>query len=484
MDMRRVTMAALSFLTLSILSVTGGPGSASAALRPDPHFGKGGIARVPGHRPSTGGARRAVPEVMAEEPDGDLIVRDGGTLQRLGPSGRLDPEFGDEGTVAIEPVAGGSFFLTGAAVDPQGRIIIVGTSTPPQPHGALVETNFLDGEQPPVEAAHSDARVLRLLPDGKHDPTFGRDGVLETDLGLPTPEYEGVKLASAPAIDTTGVAVDGAGKIIVTGGAVAGLASSCYHDDFGATLSDAAFVARLTASGEPDTSFGKDGVFGGVSLAETPLKLEIAGSPTVTPEGGIAFRQAPSSCGRGVGTSPGYVRLDRDGKISAYGTRPRGNGADAMTLAPDGSTLLLIEPLHYWQEPEFVEKLLPDGAPDPSFGRQGRVELGLSKWSYVDRLAVTSDGEVLVGGVDVPNKKSGTRGPSSSRSSIMLIGLEPDGVPDRAFGPNGIGKVMIPGWYRWGGLFVDSHDRPTITVASRPKAKAPIGLAAVRFGAL
>jgi uncharacterized delta-60 repeat protein len=406
------------------------------------------------------------------------------TVEKLGPSGRPDRDFGDRGTVTINPRPGGSFQITGAAVDGRGRIVVVGTSTPPQPQGALVVTNFLDGEQPPVEAPHSDARVLRLLPDGESDPTFGRDGVVETDFGLPIPEYEGAKLASAPAIDTAGVAVDGAGNIVVTGGAAAGLASSCYHDDFGATVSDAAFVARLTASGEPDPRFGDDGVFGGVSLSETPLKLEIAGSPMATPEGGVAFRQAPSSCGRGVGTSPGYVRLDRDGNVSAYGIRPRGDGAVAMTVAPDGSILLLIEPLHYWQEPEFVEKLLPDGAPDPSFGTKGRVRLRLSKWSYVDRLAVTSDGEVLVGGVDVPKKAGGGGGPGSSRSSIMLIGLKPGGVPDRAFGPDGIAKVRIPCWYRWGGLWVDSHDRPTITVAYRPNAKAPIGLAAVRFGAL
>lgn len=414
---------------------------------------------------------------MAITPGGGMVIATNRTLQRLGPKGTLDRDFGDEGTVTTRPVPGGSFFITGAAVDPRGRIVVVGTSTPPQPKGPVLVTNFLDGQEPPLEAAHSDARILRLLPDGKPDPTFGRNGVVETDFSLPTPQYEGVKLASAPAILTAGVTVDEAGHIVVTGGAVASLATSCYHDDSGSTLSDAAFVARLTASGEPDPSFSGDGIFGGVSLSETPLNLEVAGSPTVAPGGEIIFRQGSGYCGRGVGTSPGYVRLSRDGSISAFGTRPRGRGATAVAVAPDGSTLLLIEPLHYWQDPEFVEELQPDGTPDPNFGEGGRVELPLSKWSYVDRLAVTKGGEVLVGGINVPK---GPHQAEEAGSSIMLIALKSDGVVDPKFAPDGIAKVRIPDWYRLGGLWVDSHDRPTITAEYRRKG-GPIGLAVARL---
>jgi uncharacterized delta-60 repeat protein len=457
---------------LGLLLAFAVPANAAAKIRLDPSYGKKGIAVLAAERTP----HRSPREAVAIGPDGGLVIATNRTLQWLGPDGRIDRGFGDDGTVTLDPLPGGSFQITGAAVDPKGRIVVVGTSTPPQPPRSLVETNFIDGEGPPVAAARSDARVLRLLPDGKPDPSFGHNGVVETDFGLPTPEYEGVKLAAAPAIDTSGVTVDSAGRIVVTGGAVAGLASSCYHDDFGASLSDAAFVARLTPSGEPDPSFAKDGVFGGISLAENPLKLEVAGNPLAAPGGGIAFRQGSGPCGRGSGTSPGFIRLGSGGDIRSSGTRLRGRGAAALAVEPDGSMFLLIEPLHYWQENELVEKLRPDGTLDPSFGDGGRVRLRLTKWSQVDRLAVTKEGEVLVGGFYVPE---GPRANEGAGASVMLMGLKPDGASDPRFGRNGIAKVRIP-CSELGGLWVDSDGRATLTTRYEPKGGLH-GLAAARF---
>ena len=78
-------------------------------------------------------------------------------LARYQPGGLLDPGFGDGGTVRLDAFVG-----AGLAIQPDGRLVLVGTAdtTPPT--------------SPP--GTFTDIAVMRLNPDGTPDETFGERG--------------------------------------------------------------------------------------------------------------------------------------------------------------------------------------------------------------------------------------------------------------------------------------------------------------------
>src|ERR1700761_6918899 len=162
MDVRRVMTIALGCAALSLAVLVGG---ASAALHLDPSFGSGGIVKLPGH------PHRYAPEVLAEEPDGGLIVDREGALERLDPAGKLDTGFGEAGTAAVPQPATGKAGIAAVAIDSSGRIVVVGTSTPEQPAPNPLPLKSASVEAP-RESEHSDVRILRYLPNGTLDPSF------------------------------------------------------------------------------------------------------------------------------------------------------------------------------------------------------------------------------------------------------------------------------------------------------------------------
>jgi len=451
-------------------------GSAAAALHLDRAFGRHGVVKLPGEE------GRPAPEAVAMQPDGSLVLATRQILQRLDPSGRLDRGFGVDGTVTPPPAEGGKFAIEGAAVDGQGRIVVVGTSTPAQPPGKKLPFHLNWTIEEPSEAPHTDARILRYLPNGRLDPSFGQGGVVETDFGLPTPDFEGVKLASAPAVELTGVAIDGRGRIVVTGGAAAGITSQCFHDDYFATITYAALVGRMTDAGKLDGSFGAGGVFGGRYKVENPLDLEDAAGPVVTPGDGIVFGRGAGHCARGAG-SLGFVQLTPAGKVRDSGEQDGLGGRVLDTAAAsDGSLFLLMEPTKARRgAADVLEKLTPNGLPDPSFGKHGKVVLPLPGESYANQVRVAPDGDVLVAATKAPQPRRGENQEKWwSRFSPMLIGLTPDGARDPRVGPGGIFVKHVPGWWESGGLFLDAKGRPTITIGYRSNG-GPLGLAALRF---
>ncbi|HEX5527607.1 MAG TPA: hypothetical protein VFX44_10490 [Solirubrobacterales bacterium] len=374
------------------------------------------------------------------------------------------------------PVAGGELTIAGAAVDSQGRIVVVGTSRLAQPPGKELPLHVSVIGQP-SEAAHTDVRLLRYLPSGSLDPSFGQGGIVETDLGLPTPEYEGVKLSSAPV-----VAVDGAGRIVVTGAAAESVITGCFHDDYSQHLLR---VVRRPADrlGHPRHQLRHQGGLRRAVRLGKP-RGDDAADPVITPDDGVVFQRGDGHCSRHAG-GLGFVQLTPQG-TALDSSKPGGEHRvfDA-TMAPDGSVVLLLGPSKAHREaPEAIEKLRPNGSPDPAFGKAGEVVLRLPGESYASRVRVTADGKVLVQGVKVPPYRSGeSRQSWLSRFSSMLIGLTANGAPDTRVGPKGIATAHIPGYYEGGGFWLDRRGRPTITAGYRPKG-GPTGFAAIRFTAV
>ena len=236
-------------------------------------------------------------------------------LARLGPDGILDSSFDGDGRVIVDITNSAAQrdydAIQDLVLQPDGKIVAAGSAGEP---GTSQDTDFC---------------VARFNPDGSLDTTFGGgDGHTEVDFsGLPD---IGAAVARQPD-----------GKLVV-GGTVS---TTAGKDDFG--------LARLSAAGDLDATFGGDG--------------------RVT----VDF---PDS-------APGNSRewladlvLDPSGRIVAVGTASMGSGASA-----DGSFGLA--------------RLQPDGSPDATFGRNGLVSTDvLSAYDRLSAAALQPDGKIVAAG--------------------------------------------------------------------------------------
>jgi hypothetical protein len=292
-------------------------------------------------------------------------------------------------------------------------------------------------------------------------------------------------------LEATGVAIDAAGRIVVSGGAGANLASGgCFHDDWFPSLTYAGFVARFTESGGLDASFAGGGVFGGRSQEQVPLAMEFTTEPVIASGGEIILQRGGGACLTTAG-SLGYFRLTAAGTLRSardrheLGGRVAGAGATA-----DGSTVLLVGPEKGSEAPPWIVELRPDGSRVKSFGNAGKRTLPLPEpgWSYVDRLRVAPDGEIFARGTIVPRPgKHENNAHWHARFSTALFGLTAKGKLDPRVGRKGFAAerfplTHVPEWEEEG-LWVDASNRPTLTVAYRGKKEAPNGLAIARFEA-
>lgn len=124
--------------------------------------------------------------------------------------GQLDTSFGDNGNVKTD-INNLYDVFNAIEIQPDGKIVVVGhTST--------------------ASTANKESIILRYNPDGSLDTSFGANGII---IAAFSPEYDTLNA----------VAIQNDGKIVVAG--YAGL-------DF--------LIARYTANGQLDSSFGNNGV--------------------------------------------------------------------------------------------------------------------------------------------------------------------------------------------------------------------------------
>lgn len=145
-------------------------------------------------------------------------------LARFGSNGQPVSSFGEGGTLHLES----GTRENALAVDPRGRIVVLNS------FGELLV-------KPEPGAPGGDfASVLRLLPNGKPDRSFGKGG--EATLAAPFPD----SVVAAPAL-----AVDRLSRIVLVG------SSQSVKGEAGGPRSF--FVERLTARGAADRNFGTRG---------------------------------------------------------------------------------------------------------------------------------------------------------------------------------------------------------------------------------
>ena len=316
---------------------------------------------------------------VAMAPDGKIVVAgrsgDDVLVARLRSDGSLDETFAG-GVVLVD--LGGEEVGFGLAIGPEGSVTVVGRALIPDgsscclidalvlrldPEGALDRTfgggdgittfdlvpGVASGGSDRLEAVvlsggtivatgttGGDIATVRLRADGRMDPTFGRGGLVTTDMnGWPD---------------------EGAGLVVLPGGRILVAGTACREPGASDEDCDVALV-RYRLNGSPDRSFGRGGrvtadlgaafgekAVGLVRLADGRIVVAAQTTADGGPDLAVARFSASGSrdrtfgraggAGGGVVTTDvagatdeaGGITLQRDGRIVVAGTAGLGSG--------------------------------------------------------------------------------------------------------------------------------------------------------------
>lgn len=368
------------------------------------------------------GSGESAVRCMTLQPDGKIVAVSSAFdvdnwrsyVLRFTPAGNLDTGFGEQGIVTstLDTIT-----FTGVALQSDGRIVVAGTQ----------------GQNMQMGAAQI---LMRFMPDGAVDSTFGMNGVVIRNL-FPKP------------CSTTCLVIQPDGKIITGGRARFG--SYYYHEGL---------ITRYNTDGGLDSTFGSNGCVevypggsGGVVDAITLqpdgkivaagshfgtwgrfLVLRLLGNGALDPSfgtGGIreegqtdqdAFANSVIVMGDGdilVGGQFGFplsrfalVRFDPNGSLdqtwggsgkvttafSGYSSWIRRLGED-----PDGKIIAVGNLLDYQPTDVGVaiSRYLPTGVLDTQFGTYGKVAMSINQQerTAVYSMNIQDDGKVLVCGM-------------------------------------------------------------------------------------
>ncbi len=273
---------------------------------------------------------------------------------------------------------------------------------------------------------------------GGLDPAYGLGGIAAHDLGFTA---------------TTGVAADGAGSVVV------GPVGPAGAESFG--------VARLTADGAVDATFGT----AGVTVTALPGFDAVPSAVAVLPDGDVlvAGTATAAAGGGAVGSRFAVAEYTAAGSLDpAFGTGGVvtvgfGSGLTddvlrAMAVGADGTIYLggRSDAAGRGNADLAVAVLTAAGAAVGSFGRGGTVLLDVAGGDDgVNGLAVQADGKVVA---------AGSATAAGGTVEVVVARLDADGTPDRQFGTGGL-VTSSPG-----GLY----DEAT-SVAVRPNGQVVVG---------
>jgi uncharacterized delta-60 repeat protein len=472
-DLRRLKAAMLAALLLFALGSPVLTPSASATAkeaRPaavlDPSFGNGGTAVFRSEFfPSA--------TVGASTRSGTLLVSGGESVELLNDAGSPGGAFGDAGSLKFPPAAGREFELGSFTIDPQGRLIVVGSSLYPE-----TENPSPIGKGGLAAFKPGSLRIMRFLPGGALDPSFGRAGVVETDFGLPAPRGEEGRIGLHPSVRATGVTVDRQGRVVVTGDAVQRLRAACERNGISPAAYTAGLVARFREDGTPDPSFGPAGLRGGRNPDQVPLGYGELVEPIAGPNGTITYRSVRLfNC---FGVKSGVVQLGPTGHArGAFGEKGMLLGRyTAVAGRRDGAVIALAETPR--EEGKFfkaqVREFGPGGKPVESFGRNGETTVRVKTEPGVALNALTVDGHgrILVGGFLEAHR----------RRSMVLMRLSASGTWQKSFGPGGRVATAVRGRELEGfasSLFFDPQGRLLAVLPWQNPPKATVGILVARY---
>ena len=395
-------------------------GTALAKIAPqhsgvDPTFGRGGTIAVSVPKGFGEG-----PLQMATAPSGKSYVLDGSLLYAFGANGLPDHGFGDNGHVQVAAAAGETTKVTGLAVDAQGRILVSGSVNPIP--GVANEAVPPKSAYALYHPAPSNAFVIRYLPGGEPDTSFGGTGEIEVTLTPPARTGSALETAHFEHLVTSAdrLAVVN-GETPVLGGSYLYYVDYCYFTGVQAH----AFAAAIDPAG-PATQ----------SIAPTAYTQFEPSDVTVfaaMPGGNLAVLSGGSgSCSNRGAPGPLTLSTLDFGSTPAPALDPARPRILISSLAVDGQGRFLgLEspysnpfeaPSQWWK----LMRLLPNGDFDPAFGSNGGVPL--------KKFGEESVGALIVGAKERPVVAGGD-------SKFRLVRLGTKGKVDHSFGRHGSVEV-------------------------------------------
>ncbi|HKY62319.1 MAG TPA: delta-60 repeat domain-containing protein [bacterium] len=246
-----------------------------------------------------------------------------------------------------------------------------------------------------------DLVLLRFLPTGELDSTFGNGGRVISNFG----ENEGaVKIFSLPS-----------GKILAVG-----TAETTNNGNF--------LLARYNSDGTLDASFGS----GGTTVSDLG-SFERVISATLYPDGKILVTGA--QLGGGV-TDVALARYDANGNLDGtFGSggiviQDFGGSETAGGVAlQSGEKILISGDFSDGGNSDFaLFRFEGDGLPDLSFGTDGKVRTDIATIDVESALTVQNDGKLVL---------VGSAGETDSSGSFAILRYNPDGSLDSGFGTDG-----------------------------------------------
>jgi uncharacterized delta-60 repeat protein len=261
-------------------------------------------------------------------------------VARFTSGGVLDPTFSGDGVVYAR--FAGEAYASGAAVDAAGRILVAGLADGP--------TFSLFG-------------IMRFLPDGMLDPSFGGDGKVTT----PFPRN----------VIASDIVVQSDGRIVVVGG-----------DDEGFVL------ARYLSDGSLDSSFGGDGkvrtdlVDGNATSVALQADGRIVVAGFQNDRFAVARYTSQGAPDPSFGGGDGIVLTSFSGLAFAFGVAVQSDGRIVVVGFKQRSDRAVFAAVRY----------TASGGLDASFGGDGRVTTPFSEDARAHDVAIQGDGGIVAAG--------------------------------------------------------------------------------------
>ncbi len=252
--------------------------------------------------------------------------------------------------------------------------------------------------------------IARYLPDGSLDNTFGKNGVVNSDLG----GWEWAR----------GMVLQPDGKIVITG--------RVTPSPIGNFM-----VARYTENGNLDSSFGTNG--------RTITDLghdDQSGCIALQPDGKIIIGGDQNPLGGGFNTVFAMARYTTNGVLDeSFGNKgivlqdftDYGDIINALAIQADGKIIACGQvngSYDYQHEYMAAARFNTDGSLDESFGNSGLAKAVFPRFAtYGNSVQIQSDNKILLGGFTYQSE--------SDSSDFALARYNNDGTPDNSFGTNG-----------------------------------------------